>query len=96
MLVVNVGEQFGSTFTTDFDGVGGVVAQTSEENVGANNDSSSSLSSVTVNQDFISPFFSTLDNEMMHKLDNLHSCLMFRCLQIFPIHIEIRNTSIHQ
>lgn len=89
MLVVNVSEQFGSTFTADSDGVGGVVAQTSEENVGTNDDSSSSLSSMTVNQDFILPFFSTLNNEMMYELDNLHGCLMFRCLQIFPIHVEI-------
>jgi|TARA_B110000285_G_scaffold28729_1_gene28902 hypothetical protein len=96
MLVVNVGKQFWATFTTDFDGVGGVVAQTCEENVGANNDSSSPLTSVTVNQDFISSFFSTLDDEMMHKLDNLHGCLMLRCFQIFPIHIEIRNTCVHQ
>lgn len=96
MLVVYVGKQFGTTFTADFDGIGGVVAQTREENVSANNDRSPSLTSVAMNQDFISSLFSTLDDEMMHKLDNLHCRLMFRCFQILPVHIEIRNTGIHQ
>jgi hypothetical protein len=96
MLVVNVRKQLGATCTADFDGIGCVVAQTREENVSANNDRSPSLPSMTVYQDFVSSFFATLDDEMMHKLDNLHSRLMFRCFQILPIHIEIRNASIHQ
>jgi len=96
MLVVNVRKQLWAPLTADFDGIGCVVAQTRKENVSANNDRGPSLPSVTVNQDFISSFFAPLKDKMMHKLNNLHSRLMFWCFQILPIHIKIRNTRIHQ
>ena len=96
MLIVNVRKQLGASFAADFDGIGCVVAQTREENVSANNDGGPSLPSVTVYQDSVSSFFATLDDKMMHKLNNLHCRLMFRCFQILPIHIEIRNARIHQ
>lgn len=95
ILVVNVRKQLGASFTADFDGIGCVVAQTRKENVSANNDRGPSLPSVTVYQDFVSSFFATLSDKMMHKLNNLHRRLMFWCFQILPIHIKIRNARIH-